>query len=139
MSNIAYDHGHRGGAATESIRQRALLALSSCHPVQYWPAQKLLYRDAIGADDQLPRLRHRGTERSQAREPVACATALDFDGRDRLAGAHHEIDLGIAIAPVEHFAVARRCRVRQMRADSRLDEPSPKLSIATSLGKGHAG
>ncbi len=110
-----------------AANKRPTNAASSCHPMQYGPAQKLLYGDAVCADDQLPRLRHRGTEGGQAGEPIACTTALDFDGRDRLAGAHHEIDLGIAIAPVENFAFARSRRVRQMRADSRLDEPSPKL------------
>src|SRR2546425_9015617 len=100
--------------------------------MQYRPAQKLLYRHGVCADHQLPRLRHRGTEGAQAREPVARATALYFDGRDRLADAHYEVDLGIAIPPVENLAFARRCRVRQVSADGRLDEPSPELSIATS-------
>jgi hypothetical protein len=71
--------------------------------------------------------------------PLACATAFDLDGRNRLAGAHDEVDFGIAIAPVEDFALPRRCNVRQMRADSRFDEPSPELPIATSFGKRQTG
>src|SRR3990172_6412498 len=107
--------------------------------MQDGPAQKILHRHGVCADHQLPRLRHRSTEGGQAREPVARAPALYLDSRDRLAGAYDEVDFDIAIAPVEHLAVARRCRVREVRADGRLDEPSPELSIATSLGQGHAG
>src|SRR5207247_6906838 len=116
-------HDHR----LITANKRPTNAASSCHPMLYGPAQKILHRHGVCADHQLTRLRHRRTESGQAWEPVPRATALYFNRRDRLAGAHHEIDLSIAVPPVENLTVAGYCRVRQVRADSRLDEPSRTL------------
>ena len=57
---------------TDSAHGRAIQApittladdTSSCDPMEDGPAQKLLYRHAVCADHQLPRVRHRDTEGS---------------------------------------------------------------------------
>ena len=77
-------------------------------------------------------------EGGHSRQHVADASALDLDRRCRIARADHEIDLAIALAPVEQLARPARRRVRQVGAHGGFDQPSPERAARPSLRQGEA-
>ncbi len=87
-------------------------------------SQKLLERDPLPAHEQRPpRLKGRREHRKTG-ESIPPAHALNLECDHRTAGFDDEIDLAVALAPVEELAVAVGSCIRKMGANRGLDQSS---------------
>jgi len=78
--------------------------------------EELFERDAVAADEQGPRWAACVGERGKAGQRLGRTTALHLDGHEAPAGPQDEVDLLVALAPVEDLAYAGRGGVALVEA-----------------------
>ena len=66
--------------------------------------QEFIDSDTVATDKQCARRTKGVGEGGYSRRRMPAASALDFNRRHRLVGAHHEIHFSVAVAPVEDLA-----------------------------------